>query len=128
MKTSKYFAPREFERCTPPCSIEDVNQELLNRLDTLREACGIPLLLSCAYRTKEWDRSRGRTGNSAHTEIDKENNPDCKAVDIRCYSDATRMLIVSRAIELGFTRVGIENSFIHLDISTILSQNVMWTY
>ena len=120
MKTSKHFAPAEFERCVPSCSIDQMDQAFLDRLDQLREKAGIPLLLNCAFRSKEWDRSKGRSGNSAHTEG--------RAVDIRCNADATRMKIVKAALELGFTRVGIEGRFIHVDTSPSLSQGAMWVY
>lgn len=120
MKSSRYFSPKEFTNCVPTCSIDDMQQGFLDRLDQLREACGIPLILNCAYRSIEWDKSKGRSGNSAHTKG--------LAVDIRCNSDATRFLIVQRAIELGFTRIGIEGRFVHVDISAELPQRVMWTY
>ena len=58
MKTSKYFKPEEFERCNPSCSIEDMDQDFLNLLDDLREKAGIPLVLNCAYRSKEHDKPK----------------------------------------------------------------------
>ena len=79
MKTSKYFKPEEFERCNPSCSIEDMDQDFLDLLDDLREKAGTPLVLNCAYRSKEHDKAKGRSGNSAHTEG--------LAVDIRPQSD-----------------------------------------
>ena len=68
MKTSKYFKPEEFERCNPSCSIEDMDQDFRDLLDDLREKAVIPLVLNCAYRSKEHDKAKGRSGNSAHTE------------------------------------------------------------
>lgn len=120
MKTSKYFAPVEFTRCTPSCSIEDMDQDFLNKLDALREKVGIPLIINCAYRSVAWDKSRGRSGAGAH--------PKGKAADIRCYDTGTRFQIVKAAMELGFTRIGIEGGFIHVDTANDLPQNVMWTY
>ena len=58
MKTSKYFKPEEFERCNPSCSIEDMDQDFLDLLDDLREKAGIPLVLNCAYRSKEHDKAK----------------------------------------------------------------------
>jgi len=31
-------------------------------------------------------------------------------------------------LEVGFTRIGIGNTFIHVDIDKDKSQNVIWTY
>ena len=117
---STYFAPVEFERCTPPCHIEQMAPAFLERLDRIREAAGIPLVLNCAYRSREWDLAKGRSGNSAHTRG--------LAVDIRCLSDATRWRIIRAAIACGITRIGIGSTFIHLDADPSLSQEVVWHY
>ena len=113
MKTSKYFKPEEFERCNPSCSIEDMDQDFLNLLDD-------PLVLNCAYRSKEHDKAKGRSGNSAHTEG--------LAVDIRCASGPNRMKILRAAIALRIRRIGIDGNFIHVDASKTLPQDTIWTY
>lgn len=120
MKTSKYFKPEEFERCNPSCSIEDMDQDFLDLLDALREKAGIPLVLNCAYRSKEHDKAKGRSGNSAHTEG--------LAVDIRCASGPNRMKILQAAIALQIRRIGIDGNFIHVDASKTLPQDTIWTY
>lgn len=117
---SKYFAPAEFLRCSPPCSIKQMDAGFLNLLDEVREAAGIPLVLASAYRSKEWDESKGRSGNGAHTKG--------LAVDIRCYSSATRYKIVAAALGCGFRRIGIGKTFVHLDDDPTLPQGVIWDY
>ena len=116
----KYFTEAEFNKCTPSCSLSDMNIEFMMLLDKLREKTGIPLVINCAYRSKEWDISKGRSGNSAHTKG--------LAVDIRCYDSSNRFKIIKAAIELGFKRIGISNSFIHLDMDESLTQNIIWGY
>ena len=117
---SKYFSPAEFKRCVPSCSIEDMDGGFLDLLDKVREKAGIPLVLNCAYRSREWDIAKGRSGNSAHTRG--------KAVDIRCNSSATRFKIVKAAMECGIVRIGIGKSFVHLDNDSSLTQNVIFDY
>lgn len=117
---SKYFSPSEFKRCVPSCSIEDMDGGFLDLLDKVREKAGIPLVLNCAYRSREWDIAKGRSGNSAHTRG--------KAVDIRCNSSATRFKIVKAAMECGIVRIGIGKSFVHLDNDSSLTQNVIFDY
>lgn len=117
---SKYFKPSEFKSCVPSCSIEQMEAGFLSLLDKVREKAGIPLVLTCAYRSREWDLSKGRTGNSAHTRG--------KAVDIRCNSNANRLKIVRAALECGITRIGIGKSFVHLDNDASLTQGVIWHY
>lgn len=120
MKSCKYFSPAEFKRCTPSCSIEDMDERFLNTLDALRAQAGIPLILNCAYRSVAWDKAKGRSGNSAHTRG--------LAADIRCNSSATRLKIVRAALELGICRIGIGKTFVHVDIDKSLAQNVIWHY
>lgn len=120
MKTSKYFAPAEFKRCTPSCSIEDMDQRFLNTLDAIRALAGIPLVLNCAYRSVAHEKARGRSGNSAHTKG--------LAADIRCNSSATRWKIVTAALALGIRRIGIGKSYVHVDIDGALPQDVVWHY
>ena len=117
---SAYFHPSEFQRCTPPCSIEQMDQRFLDLLDVVREAAGIPLVLNCAYRSMEWDLALGRSGNSAHTRG--------LAVDIRCNTSANRYRIIRAALLCGIRRVGVGSSFVHLDVDPSLPQDVIWHY
>lgn len=117
---SRYFQPKEFECCIPPCKIADMDATFLSQLDKVREAAGIPLVLNCAYRSREYDLKKGRSGNSAHTKG--------KGVDIRCTTSQNRMKIVAAALECGIRRIGIGSTFVHLDNDETLPQNVLWHY
>ena len=117
---SKYFSPQEFRRCNPSCSIDQMDAGFLNLLDEVREAAGIPLVLTCAYRTKAYELRRGRTGNSAHTRG--------RAVDIRCNTSQNRYKIVSAALACGIRRIGVGKTFVHLDNDESLPQHVIWHY
>ena len=116
----RYFTQAEFKRCTPSCSLADMDDGFLRTLDRVREYAGIPLVLNCAYRSVAWDKAKGRSGNSAHTRG--------KAVDIRCNASVTRWKIVRAAIDAGVRRIGIGDGFVHLDTDDTLPQCVMWTY
>lgn len=103
---SKYFHDLEFLACIPSCNISQMDKSFLVKLDTLRELCGFPLVLNCAYRSPEWDKERGRSGNSYHTKG--------LAVDIRCFDARKRAVIVEFALRLGLS-VGVYSSFLHID-------------
>ncbi len=120
MITSKYFKEREFELCTPSCSLQDMKQTTMSKLDTAREIAGIPFVLNCAYRSSRWDKNKGRSGTGSHT--------TGNAVDIRCHSLENRYKIVSALFQAGFTRIGIANNFIHADDSEKHKQRVVWLY
>lgn len=120
MITAKYFKESEFKACTPSCSLQNMNQKFMQSLDALRSVAGIPLVLNCAYRSVEWDKAKGRSGNSAHTRG--------KAVDIRCTTTQNRMKIVKAALAIGIRRIGIGKNFIHVDTDTSLPQDVIFHY
>lgn len=117
---SKYFSPKEFKACTPPCDISQMDAGFLALLDEVRESAGIPLVLNSAYRSEEYELSHDRSGNSAHTKG--------KAVDIRCNTSANRYKIVAAALACGISRVGIGETFVHLDNDETLPQGVIWDY
>ena len=108
MATARYFSEAEFKRCTPPCSINDMDQEFLKLMDAIRERAGIPLVINCAYRSREYDLSKGRSGNSMHTKG--------IAVDFRCLNYQTRLIIVQAAFACGIKRIGQGETFVHIDI------------
>ena len=58
MVTSKYFSEGEFNRCSPSCSLQDMKQTTMSKLDTAREIAGIPFVLTSAYRSPAHDRGK----------------------------------------------------------------------
>lgn len=93
--------------CNPSCTLEDMDEQFLKQLDQLREYCGFPLVLSCAYRSKEHEFDKGRSGTSMH----------CKgrAVDIYCKDSFRRFDIVHNAMYCGLNGIGVYKNFIHVD-------------
>jgi zinc D-Ala-D-Ala carboxypeptidase len=121
MKTNnqsyKYFTPEEFAKCIPACRIDDLNHQLLKMLDEAREKAFVPFIINSAYRTKEYEIKKGRTGFSSH----------CKglAVDIKCNDSIDRFLIIKALIDTGFRRIGIYENFLHVDIDES-KPNCIW--
>lgn len=120
MITSKHFKEAEFNNCSPACSLQNMQQETIVKLDSAREIAGIPFVLNSAYRSPEWDKSKGRSGTGAHTLS--------RAVDIRCNTERNRFIVVDALIKAGFTRVGIAKTYIHADDSPTHTQQVIWLY
>lgn len=118
--TPKYFKPEEFKRCTPACDISQIEPFLLQQLDKLRERVHQPLVITSAYRSVEYEKQMGRSGSSAHCQG--------TAVDIRCHSVRNRFKILKEALSLGFTRIGIAQNYIHLDVSLTHDDEVVWLY
>lgn len=120
MIVARYFSETEFRRCTPSCSLQDMDSGTMAKLDYARELAGIPFVLNSAYRSKAWELGRGRTGTSSHCKG--------KAVDIRCNSYSNRWKVVNALIKAGFTRIGIGKTYIHADTDTSKQQEVIWDY
>lgn len=116
-KVQDYFKEIEFERCVPSCKKSDMDDKFLLKLNSCRELCNTPFILNSAFRSSEWDKSKGRTGIGFHTKG--------RAVDIRCIDPEIRSRIVINAMSCGLNGIGISKTFIHLDDRAIPS---LWLY
>lgn len=132
-KLLKYFTEDEFRRssfCLPgetalvariqqdPLSLLD--WPTLKKLDQTRDFAGCPFQISCSYRSRAWDVSKGRSGNSAHTKG--------FAFDVEARTDHRRFLILRAAILCGWNRIGVAKTYIHLDNDPGLTKEVSWLY
>ncbi|GGG36211.1 hypothetical protein GCM10011344_41360 [Dokdonia pacifica] len=101
-----------------------INRSLLKRLLVLEKRTGYPVLknINSAVRSRYWNKKVGGVSNSAHL-ITK-----CKAVDIHAPTRAVRNLLVVQAYNLGFTRIGVGKTFVHLDVDMSKPQYVAWGY
>lgn len=120
MIKAKYFKESEFKACTPSCSLQDMKQDTMDKLDKAREIAGIPFVLNSAFRSVKWEKDHKRKGSSSHTKG--------RAVDIRCNTYANRMKIVTALLEAGFRRIGIARTYIHADDDPEKTQDVIWDY
>lgn len=118
MYKSKFFTDDEFQRVA--CSVTDINEDSLRRLDRAREIAGVPFVLTSAYRSPASEVAKGRSGNGAHTRG--------RAFDISCKDSSVRWCIVLGALSAGFHRIGIGKTFIHVDDDDSLTPCVIWLY
>jgi len=96
-----------------------MNKDFLFVLDEAREFAGIPFVINSAYRSPEHPLSI-KNPSSSHIKG--------LAVDIKATDSNTRFKIVKALIEVGFNRIGIADTFIHVDLDLDKTQNVIWTY
>lgn len=98
----------------------NMNQEFLIKLDRAREVAQIPFKINSAYRTPEHNAKIGGKPNSSHLKG--------LAVDISVTDSRSRFIVLNALISVGFNRIGIADTFIHVDLDRDKSQQVIWTY
>lgn len=79
----------------------------LERIHTARVLAGTPFLFSSAYRTVQHELKMGRDGTSSHTKG--------IAIDIQYSTWEECFKIVTALLKVGFTRIIIYRSWIHVD-------------
>ena len=116
----QYFSNNDFRNAIPSCSIDDMEENFMHRLDVARYLSGVPFIINSAYRTVEHEKSKGRSGNSSHVKG--------IAVDLKASNSRARYKIIEGLLSAGFTRIGVGSNFIHVDSDHEKDQNVIWTY
>tara|TARA_R110000764_G_scaffold215980_1_gene302797 strand:- start:656 stop:979 length:324 start_codon:yes stop_codon:yes gene_type:complete len=106
---SKYFKDIEYK----------MDVDFLAKLDEAREYAEIPFIINSAYRSPEHKESI-KNPTSSHIKG--------LAVDIKAKDSRTRGVILEALRSVGFTRIGISKTFIHVDLDYSKSQNVTWLY
>ena len=118
----RYFRPAEFDCLT----MEGTGREFMQLsfvalLDEVRHRCGFAITVSSGYRTHEHnDTLANASPNSSHLYG--------WAADVVCSSSHQRFAIVSAAIAVGISRVGIGAGFIHLDADPKKVDRLCWLY
>jgi uncharacterized protein YcbK (DUF882 family) len=106
---SKYFKEIEYK----------MDKSFLEKLDRAREFAGFPFFINSAYRSPDHPESI-KNPTSSHIKG--------LAVDIRARDSRTRYLIIDALMHVGFNRIGIADTFIHVDDDKDKSSGVIWTY
>ena len=116
----KYFKLSEFDSPDMVGSGEAMDREFLSKLDQARSLCDIPFKITSGYRSEAHNKKVGGVSGSSHTKG--------LAADISCANSAQRHIIVTALLKVGLNRIGIADSFIHVDIDPSKVANVIWIY
>lgn len=108
---AKFFKPEEIKGLQP---------SLVEMLDRLRDEAGVPLIINSGFRSEAKNAMVGGVPDSAHT--------TGLACDLACTDGLSRWKIVNAALAVGFDRVGIANTFIHVDIDKSKPHPRIWLY
>jgi len=87
-------------------------------LDYARRSAGIPFHINSGFRTLDHNEKVGGVIGSAHTKG--------VAADIQAKTSFERYIILKSLLSVGFNRLGIYSTFIHVDMDNDKNQNVIW--
>ena len=123
--TLKYFKLSEFDCPFEEGSGSKMNYTFLEKLDYARGLAEIPFKITSGYRTKEYNEDLIRRNYKA-----SKNSSHLKALaaDISVKDSKSRFIVFNSLLLAGFTRIGIADTFIHVDLDLEKTQNVIWTY
>lgn len=119
-----YFNYDEFDSPLQEGSGQLMSNELIGMLDAARDLAGVPFKITSGYRI-EADIERLR---KAGYKVSK-NSSHLKglAADIACNTEI-RYNMLESLLKVGFNRIGIADTFIHVDIDPDKPPFVIWTY
>lgn len=116
----RFFKLKEFDSPDLKGSGKLMDETFLAMLEDARNIANIPFKINSGFRTIEHNKEAKGKSNSSHLRG--------LAADIYCVDSRSRFTIVSALQQAGFNRIGISKSFIHCDIDTNKSKNVIWIY
>lgn len=102
-----HFMEKEFFDAVPSCNSLQMDSSFMKHIEDVRVRSGVPFHINSAYRTPEYEHSKGRSGNSFH----------CvgQAIDIACKSSTERYKILEAVMFYGILSVVLYPTFIHFD-------------
>lgn len=123
----KYFNYTEFDSPDVQGSGQLMDKALLEMLDEVREKFDKPIHITSGFRTPAHNEAVGgkmpdKNGNGGSSHLKG------LAVDISCNNSADRFDLINCLLYVGFNRIGVAKTFIHVDIDFDKAQGVIWTY
>ena len=121
----KYFQLSEFDSPLEKGSGSRMNKTFLEMLDKARERASVPFKITSGYRVPADIERLAKRGYKV-----SKNSSHLKgyAADISILDSVTRYKVIEGLLYAGFTRIGIADTFIHVDCDPDKPQNVIWTY
>ena len=123
----QYFTLSEFDSPDEVGSGRHMDREFVRLLDDARHIAGVPFRISSgggfrteAYNAELCKRNPNASKNSSHK---RGLAADILTPDIR-----TRYAILTGLMRVGLNRIGIANSFIHVDDDPNKTEDVCWVY
>jgi zinc D-Ala-D-Ala carboxypeptidase len=118
------FSYDEFDSPLQEGSGQLMSNELITMLDDARDLAGVSFKITSGYRV---EADIYRLKKAGYKVSAKSSHLKGLAADIAC-DNSTRFKILDSLLKVGFNRIGIANSFIHVDIDPDKTPFTIWTY
>jgi uncharacterized protein YcbK (DUF882 family) len=115
-----YFHISEFDSPDVKGSGEEMKASTLQMLDMARHLSKVPFTITSGYRTPEHNKKVKGKPDSAHLRG--------FAADIACTDSRSRAKMIKALLDVGFNRIGIGRTFIHVDNDPDKPKEVIWHY
>lgn len=124
-KDTAHFTPDEFNARDGSGNViagtgKAMDASFIQKLVQVREIVGKPLHIDSGIRTPEHNTAVGGVDSSAHL--------SGHAADIATPDSLLRFDVIQAACLVGFRRIGVGNTFVHLDNDVTKNQDVIWLY
>ena len=120
----EYFKEEEF-MCKCGCGINNYNKDTARMLDQARKVANIPFKINRACSCPSHNKKVGGSDTSSHISTKKI---ECTAFDISCTNSNDRFKMIEALYLVGFNRIGIAKSFIHVDNDKTKPKDLIWVY
>lgn len=120
----KYFSYDEFDSPLQEGSGQLMSDELISMLDHARDLAGVEFKITSGYRI---EADIDRLKKAGYKVSSKSSHLKGLAADIAC-NNSTRYNILESLLKVGFNRIGIGSTFIHVDIDQDKPPFTIWTY
>ena len=114
----KHFKRSEFD--CPCCGQNEMDNTFLDFLDKARVKAGVAFVVNSGFRCADHNKAVGGKPTSSHLVG--------MAADIEAKGAKNLWKIAAALMVVGFTRLGIGDGFIHVDMDPDKNARRMWTY
>tara|TARA_B100000029_G_scaffold173778_1_gene170465 strand:- start:2134 stop:2532 length:399 start_codon:yes stop_codon:yes gene_type:complete len=122
---TRNFKRSEF-KCKCGCGADQINEDLVRRLQEVRDLLGEPMRITSGVRCEKHNASPDVGGSPSSSHV-PDNSGIAHAVDVSCNNSAYRERLLKAVLQV-FDRVGIAKSFIHMDVDPNKTAGVVWVY
>jgi len=112
------------ELCCTHCGKGTLNPSTLERLETARRLADAPMKVNSAFRCPQHNAELVALGKGSADSAHMAG----KAVDIAVHNSAERYRFTAAFMAAGFVRIGVGDTFLHVDDDETKPQHTIWMY